>query len=388
MFKENKYNSQQQLVSNDEFTNETLLNNNKGSNFNHKFDNNRRSETLTDSTVSLARQLSGMLSNFILLSEKYANFIFNKIRNLNALTLQKNYLFEVFLFFLITDNADQTQLITSLPPPGRSNSIIQQQQQQSASRPLSCVNNSESMSSFKSLISAKSTSSGLATMHNADKFNVLPSTPPIPPTSIGSRKSTPEPGNSNSKKKDIKEKRKRNNSWIANSFRKAFGKEKKKSIENDEDSGNNSNGSSNNNNNKKSNVKASSRRSCASDDENQLHHSKSSSSKRDSDSDFDDNYHKINKNKSGNKLSKRSYRSESELLDENLSRKNNNVHEGSIVTSIAVNGSTNGNHTIARKTFNPSGISGTSLHNYKSCSSILTSSNSNEDSSSTKSQKW
>jgi hypothetical protein len=223
------------------------------------------------------------------------------------------------------------------------------------------------MSSLKSIISSKSANSAAIPM-----TNVLPAAPPV---LVATRKNTPEPispTKSNGKKKDLKEKRKRNNSWIANSFRKAFGKEKKKSSENDED--NNSP-----NDNPKSSKTYLSRRACASDDENQIRQLKSSF-KRDSDSDYDDNYNKLNSKSTiaSSKIGKRTYRSESELLDENEAEKS----KENVANQI-----TNCNNG-SKKALNFNNYN--TIQNFKSCSSIVTSTNSNEDTSSTNSRsiKW
>lgn len=215
------------------------------------------------------------------------------------------------------------------------------------------------MSSLKSIISSKSANSAAV----------------LPPPGPSSRKTTPEPQQAkNCKNSQIKEKRKRNNSWIANSFRKAFGRDKKKSLDNDDETSSNENSTSLKNKSKK----GLSRRACASDDENQLRQMKSSL-KHDSDSDFDENFNKLNNNNSskstiGSKFGKRNYRSESELLDENESKNKETIQKVP---------NTTGKKTLSFNNYN-------TIQNFKSCSSILTSTNSTEDSSSTnsRSQKW
>ena len=218
------------------------------------------------------------------------------------------------------------------------------------------------MSSLKSIISSKS----------GNSTALLPPTGPTQ-QSATSRKATPEPQLvKTSSTNEFKEKRKRNNSWIANSFRKAFGKEKKKSLDNDDDN-------STNESSKKTTKKALSRRACASDDENQLRNGKSSL-KHDSDSDFDESYNKRNSTTKSilgsTHFGKRNYRSESELLDGDTELKNKEKIQNA-------NNGINEKKTISFNNYN-------TIQNFKSCSSILTSTNSTEDSSSTnsRSQKW
>jgi hypothetical protein len=118
-----------------------------------------------------------------------------------------------------------------------------------------------------------------------------------------------------------------------------------------------------------------SRRACASDDENQLRQIKSKI--HDSDSDFDENFNKLNPNsKSSIGFGKRNYRSESELLDESEIKNKETIQKVN-------NPSSTGKKTLSFNNYN-------TIQNFKSCSSILTTTNSTDESSSTnsRSQKW